>query len=54
MKIVTLGDAKVIVHNAGSFHNYFAWPTVTRFRMGKLRWFVPAIGWGIFAPLARP
>ena len=36
MKIVTIGEQKIIMSNPDSRHNYFAWPTVTRLQNGKL------------------
>ena len=36
MKIELLGSPQVIMDNPGSLHNYFAWPTVTRLRDGRI------------------
>ena len=36
MKIELIGSPKVIMDNPGSLHNYFAWPTVTRLRDGRI------------------
>ena len=36
MKIINIGDTKVIMSNPHSKHNYFAWPTVTRLQNGKI------------------
>ena len=36
MKVERLGDARVIMKNEGSRHNYFGWPTVTRLQNGKI------------------
>ena len=36
MKITKIGEAKVIISNPMSKHNYFAWPTVARLKNGKI------------------
>jgi len=36
MKIIKLGEPKVIMDNPHSRHNYFGWPTVTRLQNGKI------------------
>lgn len=36
MKIKILEDARVIISNYGSIHNYFGWPTVKRLKNGRL------------------
>ncbi len=36
MKIIPLGEPKIIMSNPHSKHNYFAWPTVTRLQNGKI------------------
>ena len=36
MKIVKLGDPKIIIDNPHSRHNYFGWPTATRLQNGKI------------------
>ena len=36
MKIVKIGDPKVIISNRDSYHNYFAWPTVAKLQNGKV------------------
>ncbi len=36
MKIIPIGNQKIIMENPHSKHNYFAWPTVTRLQNGKI------------------
>lgn len=36
MRINRDGQAKVIMQNSGSVHNFFAWPTVTKLQNGKI------------------
>lgn len=36
MKIVRFGEAKIIMSNPGSRHNYFGWPTVEKLQNGKI------------------
>lgn len=36
MKIERLGNAKTIISNPESYHNYFAWPTVTKLQNGRI------------------
>ena len=36
MKTIKLGDAKTVMSNPTSHHNYFAWPTVARLKNGRL------------------
>lgn len=36
MKIKQIGDAKIIMSNPHSKHNYFGWPTVARLQNGKI------------------
>lgn len=36
MNIELIGSPQVIMENPGSLHNYFAWPTVTRLRDGRI------------------
>ncbi len=36
MKIIRYGDAKVIISNPCSRHNYFGWPTAARLQNGKI------------------
>lgn len=36
MKIIKIGDPKIIMQNPTSKHNYFAWPTVTRLQNGRI------------------
>ena len=35
MKIKKFGEARVIMSNPMSRHNYFGWPTMTRLQNGK-------------------
>lgn len=37
MKATKIGEPKVIISNPESIHNYFAWPTVTKLKNGKLK-----------------
>lgn len=46
MKIKILEDAKVIMSNRDSRHNYFAWPTVARLKNGKIA--VTASGYRLY------
>ena len=36
MKIQKIGEPKIIISNPDSYHNYFAWPTVSRLQNGKI------------------
>ena len=36
MKVITIGDLKVIMSSHHSKHNYFGWPTATRLQNGKI------------------
>ncbi len=36
MKITPIGEPRVIMSNDTSIHNYFAWPTATRLKNGKI------------------
>ena len=36
MKIKILEEARVVMSNYGSIHDYFAWPTVKRLKNGRL------------------
>jgi hypothetical protein len=36
MKIIRIGEPKIIMNNPYSLHNYFGWPTVARLQNGKL------------------
>jgi hypothetical protein len=36
MRIVSLGEPRVIMENPTGRHNYFAWPTVARLKNGRL------------------
>ena len=36
MKIERLGDAKVIMRNSDSIHNYFAWPSAAKLQDGRI------------------
>lgn len=36
MKIISIGEPKVIMSNPTSHHNYFAWPTIARLQNGKI------------------
>ena len=36
MKVVNIGEPKVIISNRDSYHNYFAWPTVAKLQNGKV------------------
>lgn len=36
MKVVKIGDPKIIISNSQSRHNYFGWPTVARLQNGKI------------------
>jgi len=36
MKIAKIGNLKLIMSNSYGKHNYFAWPTVTRLKNGKI------------------
>lgn len=36
MKIVRIGEPKIVMANSESRHNYFAWPTVARLQNGKI------------------
>lgn len=36
MKIIKIGEPKIIMNNPSSHHNYFAWPTATRLQNGKI------------------
>lgn len=36
MKIIKIGEPKVIMSNTKSLHNYFAWPTAARLQNGKI------------------
>lgn len=36
MKIIKTDDAKIIMHNPHSHHNYFGWPTVAKLQNGRL------------------
>ena len=36
MKITRQGDARIVMSNFGSRHNYFAWPTAVRLQNGKI------------------
>ncbi len=36
MKIKTIGNPEIIMHNPASMHNYFAWPSVARLKDGKI------------------
>ena len=36
MKVTLIGEPKIIMSNPTSKHNYFAWPTVTRLKDGRL------------------
>ena len=35
MKIIRIGEPKIIMNNPYSLHNYFGWPTVARLQNGK-------------------
>lgn len=36
MKIIKQGEARIVMSNFGSRHNYFAWPTAARLQNGKI------------------
>lgn len=36
MKIILIGEPKIIMNNPHSKHNYFGWPTATRLQNGKI------------------
>ena len=36
MKIIQIGDPKIVMDNPNSHHNYFGWPTVARLQNGKI------------------
>lgn len=36
MKLELIGEARVVMSNPHSLHNYFAWPTITRLQNGRL------------------